>query len=230
MNHSTQQIVIAKFLSTKMHCVTHSLCLSYHYKLWEHLMNNREARMNSSMLYSVTIFYKYWDKFCLQIHAARIEVCPLYLFLKIKALLLFSLGTSVTQSIVRMWISFLKSFKWSRECLPGTRKDTSGIIATKLQWWNITIEFVPVIFRATFPTPGSFISLPVLLWLWAPLMGDPGAELVKLVGRFMLLLGLTLSLKAHWVDEGSLELGLGLFLWLFFVGFLCFFPELPQGT
>lgn len=61
-------------------------------------------------------------------------------------------------------------------------------------------------------------------------MGDPGAELVKLVGRFMLLLGLTLSLKAHWVGEGSLELGLGLFLWLFFVGFLWFFPELPQGT
>lgn len=165
MNHSTQQIVIAKLLSTKMHCVTHSLFLSYHYKPWEHLMNNREARMNSSMLYSVTIFYKYWAKFCLQIHAARIEVCPLYLFLKIKALLLFSLGTCVTQSIVRMWISFLKSFKWGRECLPGTRKDSSWIIATKLWCWNRTITFVPVIFRATFPTLGSFITLPVLLWL-----------------------------------------------------------------
>lgn len=151
MNHSTQQIVIAKLLSTKMHCVTHLLFLSCHYKPWEHLMNNRETRMNSSMLYSVTIFYKYWAKFCLQIHAAGIEVCPLYLFLKIKALLLFSLGTSVTQSIVRMWIFFLKSFKRSRECLPGTREDTSGIIATKQRWWNGTITFVPVIFRATFP-------------------------------------------------------------------------------
>lgn len=145
MNHSTQQIVIAKLLSTKMHCVTHSLFLSYHYKPWEHLMNNREARMNSSMLYSLTIFYKYWAKFCLQIHAARIEVCPLYLFLKIKALLLFSLGTSVTQSIVRMWISFLKSLEWSRECLPWNQEgyfrdnsyQTDGIEPFHLcQWFS----------------------------------------------------------------------------------------------
>lgn len=76
---------------------------------------------------------------------------------------------------------------------------------------------MPVIFRATFPTLGSFITLPVLLWLWAPLMGHPGAGLVKLVGRFILLLGLALSFKAHWVGEGSLELGLGLFLRFFFL-------------
>lgn len=92
--------------------------------------------MNSSMFHSVTIYYKYWAKFCLQIHTALIEACPLYLFLKIKALLLLSQRTSVTQSIVRMWISFLKSFKWSRECLPGTGKGTSGIIASELRRWD----------------------------------------------------------------------------------------------
>lgn len=224
MNHSTQQIVIAKLLSTKMHCVTHSLFLSYHYKPWEHLMNNREARMNSSMLYSLTIFSKYWAKFCLQIHAARIEVCPLYLFLKIKALLLFSLGTSVTQSIVRMWISFLKSFEWSRECLPGTRKDTSGIIATKLRWWNITIPFCPSDFQSHIPHTWLFHnpSCPAVPlgsshgWHrgWT---GEAGGQVHPAPGSCSQLGG------------GSLELSLGLFLWLVFF-FVCFFPELLQGT
>lgn len=41
MNHATQQRVSAKVLSIKMHCVTHSLCFYYHYKLREYLMNNR---------------------------------------------------------------------------------------------------------------------------------------------------------------------------------------------
>lgn len=87
-----------------------------------------------------------------------------------------------------------------------------------------------MIFRATFHTRGSFITLPVLLWLWTLLMGEPGAELVKLVGRFILLLGLALSFKAHWLGEGSLELELGLLLRFFFCGFFCvFFLSFPRG-
>lgn len=58
--------------------------------------------MNSSMFHSITAYCKYRAKSCLQIHTALIEACPLYLFLKIKALLLLPQRTSVTQAIVRM--------------------------------------------------------------------------------------------------------------------------------
>lgn len=57
--------------------------------------------------------------------------------------------------------------------------------------WNHYI--CPGDFQSHIPTLGSFITLSVLLWLWAPLMGDPGVELV---GRFILLLGLAFSFKA----------------------------------
>lgn len=164
MNHTIQQIVIAKLPSTKMHCVTHLLCFYYHYKLWEHLMNNRESRMNSSMFHSVTIYYKYWNKFCLQIHTALIEACPLYLFLKIKALLLLSQRTSVIQSIVRMWISFLKSFKWSRECLPGRGKGTSGITASKLRQWDNNRYIHPSDFQNHVPHARLLRNPPSPCW------------------------------------------------------------------
>lgn len=45
-------------------------------------------------------------------------------------------------------------------------------------------------------------------------MGDPGAELLKLVSRFILLLGLAVRFKPYWIGGENLELDFG--VWIFF--------------
>lgn len=192
-----------------MLCVTHLHCFFYHYKLREHLMNNRESRMNSSMFHFVTIYYNYWAKLCLQIHTALIEACPLYLFLKIKALLLVSQRTSVTWSIVKLWISFFKSSQWGGEHLPGTGHLRDNSL------WAVMVGYHNYLHPNGFQkhvTPCSCLIphegsgfLPCVTQGWAGM----------LVGRFVQFLECT----THCTGEEKVEHGLGWVGWFVFWAF-----------